>query len=253
MLTVTFTGSTGPDPLTFGPFQSVEVSEDNLYGIEPDQIIATKLATGEWNILDNKSNDYDLMTIEAVPVQGFSPTVVIDCFEFNRTKFDDGQQRLLYGRVGESYSFFHQVGTDEPRRVGPLYPRRDELVADLHRFGTGFGFTYYENMGVSGVKTYYVQSLSLCGLADERYARLSWRELSSGGSRGIGGDVGSVHFHGYELDRENNVTKLITPCLITTVDLTKEEVAQIAGRILLAAFEDVGMECIEQTKRSNVS
>ncbi len=74
------------------------------------------------------------------------------------TRFDDGQQRLLFDHVKGTqvgrhkdgkkqkprqvsfWSFFHQEGSEEPHKVGPEYPTKDELLADADRYGTEFGF-----------------------------------------------------------------------------------------------------------------
>lgn len=59
---------------------------------------------------------------------------------YHKTQFDDGSQRLLYGQVAKGlWSFFHQEGNDAPRKVGPHYPSKETLLADLHRYGTEFG------------------------------------------------------------------------------------------------------------------
>ncbi len=75
--------------------------------------------------------------------------------KFLKTRFDDGEQRLLYAHVEGTqvgrglgnrnrqvsfWRFFHQDGDGEPRGVGPEYPNREQIVADTHRFGTEFGF-----------------------------------------------------------------------------------------------------------------
>lgn len=75
------------------------------------------------------------------------------------TRFDNGTQRLVYdhvqgmqvGRFNKKgqrlkqrrvsfWSFFHQEGDEEPQKVGPEYKTQAELLADLTRYGTEFGF-----------------------------------------------------------------------------------------------------------------
>lgn len=78
---------------------------------------------------------------------------------FHRTRFDDGEQRLLYahiegtnvgypgqrskaGRQVSFWSFFHQWQKDDPKRVGPEYPTREALVAAMGQYGADFGFDH---------------------------------------------------------------------------------------------------------------
>ena len=73
--------------------------------------------------------------------------------KFLKTRFDDGEQRLLYAHVTGTnvrtlkpnrqvsfWRFFHQDGEEDPAGVGPEYPSREQIVADTERFGTEFGF-----------------------------------------------------------------------------------------------------------------
>ncbi len=85
-----------------------------------------------------------------VTVPTFAPvdpgaTVAIFTLEglamYHKTRWDDGEQRLFYGRVDRTtWSFFHQWQKDEPRRVGPLYATKTELLADATRYATDYGF-----------------------------------------------------------------------------------------------------------------
>lgn len=73
--------------------------------------------------------------------------------EYKKTRFDDGEQRLLYGHVKGTnlrsgrqprqvsfWRFFHQEGSGEPRSVGPEYPSKEALLVDMDRYGREFGF-----------------------------------------------------------------------------------------------------------------
>jgi len=79
--------------------------------------------------------------------------------KYYKTRFDDGEQRLLFAHVQGTqvgrfdakgrrmrprkvsfWRFFHQDGTDEPAGVGPEYKSKAELLADAERYGTEFGF-----------------------------------------------------------------------------------------------------------------
>lgn len=75
--------------------------------------------------------------------------------QYRKTRFDDGEQRLLYALVDGTnvgrglgkrdkkvrfWRFFHQVGDDTPRDVGPEYSSEKKLLADAERYGTEFGF-----------------------------------------------------------------------------------------------------------------
>ncbi len=107
--------------------------------------------------------------------------------KYYKTQFDEDGQRLLYAHVeGHNvglrngrpapwvsfWSFFHQNGRDEPKRVGQEYPSEAILLADLHRFGTVYGFS-------SPDATYLEQCRAVlrnCGSPGSYYSILKWAE-----------------------------------------------------------------------------
>lgn len=77
--------------------------------------------------------------------------------KYYRTRFDDGEQRLLYahvegtnvgypgqtsktGRQVSFWSFFHQWQRDDPQRVGPEFPSKEALIGAMEQYGAEFGF-----------------------------------------------------------------------------------------------------------------
>ncbi len=73
--------------------------------------------------------------------------------KFYRTRFDDGEQRLLFAHIEGTqvgygglprkvsfWSFFHQHGTDRPSKTGPEFPARESLLAAAEQFGRDYGF-----------------------------------------------------------------------------------------------------------------
>ena len=72
--------------------------------------------------------------------------------QFNKTRFDDGEQRLVFAHVTGAnvgngrrkevsfWSFFHIDGQRAPSRVGTFYASRAELLADAARYGAEWGF-----------------------------------------------------------------------------------------------------------------
>lgn len=116
-----------------------------------------------------------------------------------RTRFDDGEQRLLYGHVEGTnvgydptnhkasrqvsfWSFFHQWGTDEPRRVGPEYPSREALVAAMENYGNDFGFGDCGQKSkpcvqTMGRRTTSIGSMTRLRIYTNDYRQLSWEEV----------------------------------------------------------------------------
>jgi hypothetical protein len=55
-----------------------------------------------------------------------------------KTRFDG----IVFGKVGRGWSFFDASDRPEdPARIGPIYARKDELLADVHRFCVERGHT----------------------------------------------------------------------------------------------------------------
>lgn len=65
--------------------------------------------------------------------------------KYHKTQFTDNETaiELLYGKVeaGLWRIFVRDTNTNgSPRSVGPLYPTKETLLADLSRYATEYGF-----------------------------------------------------------------------------------------------------------------
>lgn len=98
---------------------------------------------------------------------------------------------------------------------------------------------------MSGLHYYQLpQRLALPGHAPKKFAELTSTEVNRGG-RIIGGDQGDIHFMGYVLEDDPEITVLIDPELRTThATLSPDEVMEVAEGVLAEAFASIGMECL---------
>lgn len=91
--------------------------------------------------------------------------------------------------------------------------------------------------------TYTVTTpLTLPVRANPRFRDLSRHEE---GGRIIGGDKGDLIFDGYDLD--DTSTTLSGVKLRTDLDLTEDEVNDIAKEILQFSYESIGIETVEHS------
>ena len=113
--------------------------------------------------------------------------------KFKKTRFDDGEQRLLYGHVEvvqcgreqpsrevSFWSFFSQLHDEAPRRVGPAYSSEQELLADMARYAADYGFD--KHYFAPSVQDMGYRSTSFGGTQYIRiytpdYRQLSWEEV----------------------------------------------------------------------------
>ena len=95
------------------------------------------------------------------------------------------------------------------------------------------------------MKHYHItEQLTVEGLANSRYQDLDKKELNSKyGCRVIGGDKGDIHFYGYDLN--HNETMLRDPFLFTSLDLTDDDVNNIAKEILQECYNSIGLESVQ--------
>ena len=60
---------------------------------------------------------------------------------FHATRFGSGGQSLSFAMIDRgTWSFFHDDGDGDKRRVGPHYRTKAELLADATRYGESWGF-----------------------------------------------------------------------------------------------------------------
>lgn len=101
--------------------------------------------------------------------------------KFKKTQFDDGEQRLLYRHDETFWSFYHQEGAEEPRRVGRMYPSEQMLLNDMYRYGSEWGFEAgkfsapsIQMMGDRNTPLGWVQYIRIYTCD---YRQLSWDEI----------------------------------------------------------------------------
>lgn len=92
------------------------------------------------------------------------------------------------------------------------------------------------------MNTYRISSeLSIPAEAPANRADLTFTEITRG-YRVIGGDRGDLQFDGYTVGFGRTV--LYKPVLVTTLDLSDEEAAEIAKEILMFSYESIGVESV---------
>ena len=101
----------------------------------------------------------------------------------------------------------------------------------------------------NGLWLYYIETpLTVKGEAPEKHSELTlsevrWQERNRNpGGRIIGGDKADLYFDGYTV--KDGYTELYNPVLWTGLQLTDEEVHDIAADIVGQAFESIGFECL---------
>lgn len=87
--------------------------------------------------------------------------------------------------------------------------------------------------------------LSIPACANPRRGDLSFSELKRSDYRCIGGDLGDLYFKGY--DDVGDRTVLRCPFLRTGIDMTQDEVNNVAAAVLAASFASIGTECVEHS------
>ena len=101
------------------------------------------------------------------------------------------------------------------------------------------------NKSRAGELLYYqIDRLIIEGIPDtDKYSDLSSSE-SQVGYRVIGGDKGDLHFKGYTVNQDDNITELYKPVLRTSLDLNSDEAISVANQILSESFSSIGWESI---------
>lgn len=125
-----------------------------------------------------------------------APSVRSDSPKFHKTRFDDGEQRLLYAHVEGTnvgyepthkltrqvsfWSFFHQCQQEDPKRVGPEYPTRETLLAAMEKYGADFGFDHVAmaaSVQEMGDRHTELGNVLYIRISTPNYQQLSWEHV----------------------------------------------------------------------------